>query len=827
MSNPERAIVEVEQLNKSFGGTHALSSVSLSFLAGEVHAVCGENGAGKSTLNKILAGVHQHDSGRLLIDGAERKFASVREAESNGVALIHQELVAFPHLNAVDNIFVGDEMRGAVPWLVDRQAMQSKADSVLKELGQNLPLDVPIGDLSPAHQQMVAIARALVNDCKVLIMDEPTSSLSVRESEALFAVVRRLRASGVCVIYVSHRLGEILDLADRVSVLRDGELRCTYPIDEVDEKRLIELMVGREVNASGRSRGELGDPLLSVSQLSKEGQFNSVSFEVRAGEVVGLAGLVGAGRSEVARCLFGLEKPDSGTVLVNGQQLNLGDPQKAKQAGLAMVPEDRQGEGLVTEASVRENASLASMSEVFARGVWRRDKESSMSTAAVETLRVKADSIEQSVDSLSGGNQQKVLLGKWLATKPKVLILDEPTRGVDVGAKQEVHDLIRSLADEGVAVLLISSDMPEVLELSDRVLVMGAGEIRAEFEGDKATEDRVLAAAISGDAQDERELAAKPPWWHQREVSVAALLAVAILVASIVSPQFLSLGNIQDSLLRLAPIAIAACGLTFVVIAREIDISSGSLLGLCAAFIGLSVSTDHWAWHPLAAPVVAVGVGLTVGLVNGALVCWGRVPSIIVTLGMLTVLRGLTKTVMNDEWIQNIPDEARVWGMGSWLGIPVGIWMAVVIVGMSAVALRWTPFGRRLYAVGSSPRAARLVGVPINTTKMMAFGLAGGFVGLAALISATQVSVVEPGIGVGFELLVVTCVVVGGTSINGGRGTIIGTVLGVSLLGLVPTFMIFLKLQEVADYWDGAIQGLFILGAVLLDYRSRRRGRAE
>ena len=826
MLSSSPAVVTVNSLSKSFGGTRALVEVSFDLQAGEVHAVCGENGAGKSTLNKILAGVQKQDSGEVVVDGNPVSFNSVREAERAGIVLIHQELVAFPHLPIPDNLFVGNEPRASLPFLLDRGEMVRRSQQVLAELGQDLPLDVPLERLSPAQQQMVAIARALVFEAQVLVMDEPTASLSNRETDALFKVIAALKDRGVGVLYVSHRLDEIFKIADRVTVLRDGELRGTVPVDELDKPKLVSLMVGREIGPRPETNRSPGEVLLSVDKLTKEGVFKDVSLAVRSSEVVVLSGLVGAGRTEVARCLAGLDRADTGTISLSGHALKLGSPQEAREAGLAYVPEDRQQEGLVLDASIRENIGLANLETTFPKGWLDASAERELAEGQTATLGVKAETVESSATSLSGGNQQKVLLAKWLATSPQVLILDEPTRGVDIGAKEEVHNLIRELADQGVAVLVISSDLPEVLELADRILVMRDGQVVEELPGKESTEDNVLAAAIPEKSDRSKKAITRASFWHQREVPIAGLLIVAILLASLVSPQFLSLSNLQDSMMKLAPIVIASCGLTFVVIAREIDISSGSLLGLCAAFIGMSTSLDHWAWHPMMGAVVALGVGALVGLLNGVLVSYGRVPSIIVTLGMLTVLRGVTEVLMGGEWITNFPDQARVWGTGSWLGLPIGVWLAAAVIALSTLILRKTPLGRRLYAIGSNPRAAILTGIPVAKSKLIAFSLAGAFIGLAALISATQVPVVESGLGVGFELLVVTCVVVGGVSIQGGRGTVLGTVLGVALMGLISTFLIFLKLGESAVYWERAIQGLFILTAVILDFRSRKGGQA-
>jgi rhamnose transport system ATP-binding protein len=509
--------IEVRQIAKAYGGVTALDGVSLDIVAGEVHALCGENGAGKSTLIKILAGSVTPDSGgtggEILVNGSAMKLGDVRASESAGIAVIHQESVAFPHLSTFDNIFVGREPKKLGGLFLNRATMRRETKALLQRLGEADAFDParPVGELSVAQRQMVGMARALSQDCRLLIMDEPTASLSERETRVLFNLIRQFKSQGVSILYVSHRLDEIFELSDRVTVFRDGKHVATSPIGAMTKDKLIQQMVGRELLATDHdalsNRGvrpaldAKSAPLLEVWHLSRAGVFKDISLDVRAGEIVGMAGLVGAGRSEVARCIFGADRADSGQVLVQGKPLPGGSVRAAMDCGVAMVPEDRQHLGLVLQLSVGTNLTLPILRTLTRFGLTSSKRERELVAHLMRDLVVKAASDAAPAQTLSGGNQQKLVIGKWLATKPRVLILDEPTRGVDVGAKAEVHKLIRKLASEGMATLLISSDLPEVLAMSDRILVMRGGALAGEVSRVQATQENILALAIPASSE--------------------------------------------------------------------------------------------------------------------------------------------------------------------------------------------------------------------------------------------------------------------------------------------------------------------------------------
>lgn len=493
----DTAFLQVSNLSKAYGGVQALSGVSLDVAAGEVHALMGENGAGKSTLIKCLSGAVRPDGGEVRVNGKLVPTGDVRAAEAAGIAALHQESTAFAHLSAVDNIFVGREPCRALG-LLDRPRMRRETQALLKHLGEQIDLTRPLEELSLAQRQMVGMARALSQNSRLLILDEPTASLSARETQTLFRIIRQLQDEGVSILYISHRLEEVFALASRVTVLRDGKWVDTRPIGGVTRDELIRLMVGRALLAEERPMPSdtPGEARLEVRGLTRPGVFRDISFAVQAGEIVGLAGLVGAGRSEVAAAIFGIDKADEGTVTIEGQRLAPGSVREAIGHGVALVPEDRQHQGLVLPLSVGANLLLSVLGSPALGGFRAAGKESAMVTDLMRELNVKAAGPTVAASTLSGGNQQKLALGKWLAMSPRVLILDEPTRGVDVGAKAEVYRLVRGLAGAGMATLLISSDLPEILALSDRVLVMREGALAGELTRAEASEEKILTLSL-------------------------------------------------------------------------------------------------------------------------------------------------------------------------------------------------------------------------------------------------------------------------------------------------------------------------------------------
>jgi len=493
-------LLEMKEIDKSFPGVKVLQNVQFSLYSGELHALMGENGAGKSTLMKILNGIYSKDNGTIIVKGKPEEVTSTKVAEGLGISIIHQELNLIPYLSVMENIFLGREFKlGKTPF-VNWKKMRSEAERYLKQLGMDLDPRTIVEELSVGQQQMVEIAKALSMQADILVLDEPTAALTDREIEKLFEVITALKAKGVGMIYISHRMEEIFQISDRITVLRDGKYIGTRHTKETDMDELVRMMVGRDINDRfPKIEITPGEERLRVEGISLGQKLRDISFSIKSGEILGLAGLMGAGRTEVAKVLFGVTPATQGKIFIDGKEATIRKPIDAIGSGIALVTEDRKHEGLILSLSIRENLSLPNLAKLSVSGFMKRSKESVLSEETIEKLHIRTPHAEQVVGALSGGNQQKVVIGKWLATKPKILILDEPTRGVDIGAKKEIYDLMNQLAKEGVAILMISSELPEVLGMSDRIIVMHEGRVTAELSREEATQERIMHAATGGE----------------------------------------------------------------------------------------------------------------------------------------------------------------------------------------------------------------------------------------------------------------------------------------------------------------------------------------
>ncbi|GEM49086.1 sugar ABC transporter ATP-binding protein [Deinococcus cellulosilyticus] len=492
--------LDMFDVSKRFGNFYALKGVQLQAYAGEVLALMGENGAGKSTLMKILAGVYSSDTGSIKIDGREVHVRNPVQARKEGINLIYQELSIAIHLNVAENVFMGSQPRNSLGF-VDFALMHTETQKVLERLGARFTSHTMASELSIAEQQLVEIARALIHKSKVLIMDEPTATLSDRETERLFALIRQLRSEGIAIIYISHRMPEVYELADRVTVIRDGTYVGTLQRHEIDPDRIVRMMVGRELSDfyQRNKNHRPGEVVLKVKNLSRKGVVQPSTFEVRSGEILGLAGLVGAGRTELMRLLFGADPKSGGEIWLNDKKLNIRSPQDAVRAGIGYLPEDRKSQGLFLQMSALENIGMNVLDKHSHFGLLNFAALEKLTRDAIQSMALKVSSPASLAMDLSGGNQQKLLLARWMEIQPKVLILDEPTRGVDVGAKSEIYRMMGELAEKGVAVICISSELPEVIGLSDRVLVMREGEIVGEVSGKEITQDNIMKYATGAE----------------------------------------------------------------------------------------------------------------------------------------------------------------------------------------------------------------------------------------------------------------------------------------------------------------------------------------
>lgn len=490
--------IEMRGIDKSFGSNQVLKQAGFTLESGEVHALMGENGAGKSTLMKILTGVYTKDAGTVLVDGKEVNYKNPQEAEKAGIVFIYQELNVMFDLTVEENLFMGKEIHGKFG-ICDKKAMQKKAQEALNTLGVNISPKTVMSELSVGQQQMVEICKALMADAKVIIMDEPTAALTQSETVALFKVIESLRKKGVSMVYISHRMEEIFELCDRITVLRDGSYIGVKNIPETNMNEIVMMMIGREIGERYPSRDvKVGKEVLKVKGLTRKGTFHDVSFSVRAGEVLGVSGLMGVGRTEIMQAIFGNLSYESGTIEIDGKEVKISNPRQAMEHGIGFITEDRKTEGLMLDKSIRENISLCNLGRISKSFVVSKEAEKDMVGEAIKELHIKCFGPFHECNNLSGGNQQKVVLAKWILTNPKILILDEPTRGVDIGAKKEIYSIINKLAAQGVAIIMVSSELPEVLGMSDNIMVVREGEVRGIISYEEANQERVMTLATGG-----------------------------------------------------------------------------------------------------------------------------------------------------------------------------------------------------------------------------------------------------------------------------------------------------------------------------------------
>ncbi len=490
--------VIMKNIYKAFGTNAVLEGVNFDTHGGEIHALMGENGAGKSTMMNILTGMHKKDQGTILINGKDHSYTNPKEAEEHSVSFIHQEMNTWPQMTVLENLFIGKEIKNKIGFIRSKE-MKTLALKTFKELGITMDLDADVQTLSVGQQQMIEIAKALMTDCQVLIMDEPTAALTDREIRMLFKIIQHLKTKEVAIIYISHRMEEIFEISDRITVMRDGMTVDTTLTKETNVDDVVRKMVGREISDYyPKKNAEIGETVFEVKNLSGTSGFENISFSVKSGEIVGFSGLMGAGRTEIMRGIFGIDPISQGEIILEGKKVQLKNPSTSIKAGVGFLTENRKEEGLVLDFSIKDNISLPSIDEFRVRGLIDTKTEDEFVQLLMKRLTVKAQNEDISAGSLSGGNQQKVVLAKWIGIGPKVLILDEPTRGVDVGAKREIYQLMNELAERGVAIVMVSSDLPEVLGVSDRILVVHEGKIAGELNRTEATQEKIMNLATGG-----------------------------------------------------------------------------------------------------------------------------------------------------------------------------------------------------------------------------------------------------------------------------------------------------------------------------------------
>ena len=817
--------VALSEVTKAFGGTIALRSATFDLRAGEVLALLGENGAGKSTCVKLIAGVYAPTEGSVLLDGRPVAFHSPQDAQAAGIAVMHQHPGLFPDLSLAENIYLGHMPRDRFGG-IDGAAMLDGARRVLTMVGLDAPAGTRLGELRTSEQQLVEIARALSLDARVLIMDEPTAALSQREVERLFDVVDNLRRRGVAMMFVGHRMDEIFRIADRIAVLRDGRLIDVRPKANLGRGAAIAMMVGREMRDLYPERDRRpGNLILETRGLSKDGVFSNIDLTLHEGEVLGLGGLVGSGRTEIARVLFGIDRPDAGEILIDGRKVVFNNARDAMDHRIAYVSEDRLGQSLVMDFSILDNAVLPIVGQAAARGLYSREGAIGLVADWLGRMKLRFAGYDQPVNQLSGGNQQKVALAKWLRTEPRILILDEPTQGIDVGTKAEVHAMIAELARQGLAIILISSEMPELIGMCDRIVALREGQKTGEFDGRTATQEKVLEAATRSSDREQAASASVEPgkradtgaldFLKRREFGLLAAMIAVVVPVTIVNPRMLSAANITAVAMDASLLIVAALAQMLVLLTRNIDLSIASVIGL-SAYMAASMVQAHPGIDIAIGISAACAVGLAAGLINGLVVTKGKIPAIVVTLASMSILRGFNSLWAAGDQV-SADEVTQTWlDMTSHkiLGLPLIVVLAAVILAASYVLLYRTAFGRELYATGSNPDGARLIGIPADRRIIAAFAIAGLLGGICGALWASRYATVDARVALGFELTVIASAVVGGVAIRGGSGTLLGIVLGSLTLLVIKNG---LTLVRVDPLWLQGVYGLVILVAVSID----------
>ena len=819
--------LKVDGIVKSFPGVKALKGVSLECRPGEIQALVGENGAGKSTLMRILAGAYQPDSGSIAVDGKPVTLASPRDAADRGIAMVYQDTRLVPDLDTPQNIFLGREPGGA---LLDYTKMRADAAALLARLGETLDLSERVGDKTLAERQIIELARALSSNARVLILDEPTSALTPREVDRLFAILRDLRAAGTSIVFVSHRLPEVFAISDRITVLKDGEMIGTVDADKADEDTIVRMMVGRDLALAYPPRNENpGEVVLSATRLSAPGRFDGVHLSVRAGEILGFGGISGSGQQDIVRALFGLVPGTTGEITIRGKVVAIDTPGAAIRAGIVYLPSDRRGEGMFLPHSISDNIVLPHVKDWSRLGILDTAREREAVARQVASLQVKTPTVAQPVELLSGGNQQKVAFARWLLADPKVCIFDEPTQGVDVGTKLEIYTLVRQLADRGIAVIVVSSDVMELIGISDRIQVVADGRIVDEVPGAEATEQRIIGAAVkasmtatdSGPAPAQRRSRQRSGMIARYGASLM-LLSIVILAcayAAIATPYFFTPRNFASLAIQIAPLVIVAIGQFTVIVLGGIDLSAGPNISLSTAIASFLIAADSVTGIPAGIMIVLLA-GLAVGCLNGLLVQWFRLPDLVATLSTFSMVAGLALIVRPAPG--GLVDPGFAGTVLLRIGyVPVAFIVAVLAVIVIEVLLLRGRLGMRLYSVGSSPDAAFAAGVPTGRVRFMAYLFCGLMASIAGLIIASRIGSGDPQAGTNFTLLSVTAVVLGGTSVFGGRGTVVGVFFAACLLMVIQNAMNHL---QVSAYWQYIFTGGLTLAAVAI--YSRESGRS-
>ena len=878
-------ILKMADITKKFSGIRALDCVNLMIERGEIHALCGENGAGKSTLMNVLSGLYPYGSydGEIFYDGKLCQFKDLKDSEEKGIVIIHQELALSPYLSVKENIFLGNEQaeRGVIDW----ELTEKKTYELLNKVGLSIDPNLLVSQIGVGQQQLVEIAKALSKSVRLLILDEPTAALNEEESANLLRLIRELKEQGVTSIIISHKLNEIVDIADRITILRDGQTIETLENEMISEERIIRGMVGRDlVDRYPERKPDIGEVYFKVEDwtvyhpLDQERIINDhINLHLKKGEIVGIAGLMGAGRTEFAMSLFGHSYGSkiSGRISKEGAEISVKTVPSAIANGLAYVSEDRKSLGLNLLMDIRENVTLSSLDKISQKGVLDKEKEVTEAENFRKKMRIKTNSIHQIVSSLSGGNQQKVVLSKWLMTQPDILFLDEPTRGIDVGAKYEIYTIIEEMAANGKAVCLISSELPEILGMCDRIYTM------------KRWGKLEQAKNLTDKKEKKLNLKSRAADLFGRYSMVIILAGLLIAFQLMTDGIFWRPLNITNLVLQNSHILVLAAGMLLVVLLGHVDLSVGSVMAFVGAIAGMMMVNRQM--NPWVTVITCLAVGGLIGAWQGFWVAYAGIPAFIVTLAGLLMFRGLTQVVLGGQSLAPfpavfqkmstgyLPDLSEgsslhfltlILGMIITIVLVVGQWRtrnrrknhlfevesptaflvkavftAVVVLGITYIFASYqgypiiliilglivaaygfltnkTVAGRQIYATGGNRKAAELSGIKTKRITFWVFVNMGVMAALAGLVLAARLNAATPQAGTSMELDAMAAVYFGGASTSGGIGTIMGAIVGGLVMGVLNNGM---SILGVGVDWQQAIKGLILLLAVVLDLYNKKK----
>lgn len=822
LNNQEKPVLEIKNISKSFPGVQALSGVDFSLYPGEVHIIAGENGAGKSTLIKCLLGIESFDQGEICFKGEQVSFESPRQAIARGLAAVHQELTMIPYLDAVQNIFFQKELVYKGTNIMQRKKMEEEAIKLLKLLhSEHIPLHVPVRQLGIASQQMIEVAKAMASDPEVLIFDEPTSALSEREVDFLFQQIQALKKQGIAIIYISHRMSEYDRIGDRVTVLRDGKMITSQLLADLSQEELIRHMVGRSFTSQRKhnkveaqeNRKEL---LLRTESLSdRSGKVKDCSLEVHRGEIVGIAGLLGSGRTELMNLIYGIDKPAKGKVYFCNQDVTGFTPGKMVEQGVGFLTEDRKNTGLAQNTNISRNIVAASLKKLFPHGILSDRKNDAIAGQYVKELDIATPSVHKIVSELSGGNQQKVAIGKWLSAREDLLIFDEPTKGVDIGAKIEIYALIEKLAAQGKSILLISSEMEEVLSLSDRIYVMNEGRISKELAQSEFNME-ALGKAILSENKDRKfdtdkkklSLSLSPAFF---------MILIMFLIFGLKADHYFSWGNFTNILNQAAPLLVIACGQTLIILIQGTDLSIGAMAGFITVLwvycLNMGISL------PLSV-LLCILSGIILGICNSLLVSRVMIPMFIVTLGTQNIMKSAGLLLCQNQTLYSDHPFFHFMSSGNIAGISYSVWIAFLCFVLTYLLLKYTTFGMRIKGLGGNPEALRYAGSNINRTMLKIFAYVGLMAAIGGMLLCIRIESGNQLSGNGMEFNSIAAVLLGGTSMRQGRGGVGGTIFGVLMIQILKSGLMQIGVSSV---YQNAMIGAVVLGAIIVDAAIKKR----